>query len=171
MKYKLFLKYDLRYKLTSNINVSDGLAKSAMGRLKRIDFDVETNKPAIVWLKFDHPNIGLGAKQQCLEFMKENNIPLDYVPLKLYIETITDSQNIKIKIHHEATRKQFPIILCEGCTFHGMQGLGIPRLCMDCSRRELATALAYVGLSRCDYDGLYLIGKIPHPKERPQGLI
>jgi hypothetical protein len=171
MKYKLFLKCELRYKLTSNINVADGLAKSAMGKLKRIDFDVETNKPAIVWLQFDYPNVGLAAKQSCIEFMKEKNIPLDYVPIKLHTETITDAQKIKIKIHHEAIRKQFPIILCEACTYHGVQGLGIPCLCMDSRFRELATALAYVGLSRCDYSGLYLMGKIPYPKPRQQNLI
>ena len=171
MRFNLLLKCELRYKLTSNVSVADGLAKSAMATLKRIDFDKQTKKPAIVWLKFNDSNVGNTARQSCLEFMKENKIPLDLVPLRHYSETITDIPNISIKIHHEAIRKQFPITLCEASTFHSTQGLSIPKLCIDSRKRDIKTDLAYVGLSRCDYEGLYLLGKIPEPKSRNQNLL
>lgn len=170
MKYIIQLKIGIRYKIATNLKVSDGLAKSVMGKLVHVSVD-NNDRPILVWLKFNDPRIGAATKQPFIEFMKANKIPLDAVPIRLYSENITDRNNISIKLVHEAIRKQFPITPCESSTYHGIQGLGVPQTCMDFrSGKSISTALGYVGATRSDYNGIYFLGNIPNFKPRADHL-
>ena len=49
----------MKYVMSVNVNVEDGLTHGATGEVKFIEYKIEgSNRPSIVWMKFDDPRIG-----------------------------------------------------------------------------------------------------------------
>ena len=101
------------YMIVMNIDVSDGLVNGAIGTL-------------------NNDKIGRKVKSKYIEFMKENKIPVSYVPIVKETVIMTSSA-IKV-LHmptHEAFRYQFPLKPAEAMTIHKSQGSTMKQVCLD----------------------------------------
>ena len=56
MEKVLTVKVGMKYNISVNINVEDGLANGTTGKVKFIEYKIEgNNRPSIIWMKFDDP--------------------------------------------------------------------------------------------------------------------
>ena len=170
LKQKLLVKIGIRYMVLYNIDVSDGLVNGAFGILELITFSEKNNKEVLLmWLNFNNSRVGNVTKMPYIDYMKANNIPLNLVPIKKETLDMTCSKKglLSNKVLHEAFRTQFPVTPCEALTIHKTQGLTLPNICLDLRKvtRGLVTNLKYVALSRCDFQGLYILGEFKCPTD------
>lgn len=113
------LKINIRYIITKNINVSDGLANGVTGILKDITFVTKNDKqvPKTLWFDFELKKIGIAMKSNFSEKMKKDNIESHLVPIeKVSIQAFGKNEFYTI------TRKQFPVSPAEAMTVHKSQG-------------------------------------------------
>ena len=55
----LIVAVGMKYVMSVNVNVEDSLTSGATGVLKFVAFKIEgSNRPNIIWMKFDDPRIG-----------------------------------------------------------------------------------------------------------------
>ena len=55
----------MKYNISINVNVEDGLANGATGKVKFIEYSIEgSNDPIIIWMKFDDPRIGKATREK-----------------------------------------------------------------------------------------------------------
>lgn len=153
------IKLNIRYMITKNIDVSDGLANGTTGVLKHISFD-DNKKPNILWCDFDSNKIGKFAKSKYLEYMIANDIDEKLVPICKTI--ITEFVNNGV---FQIYRKQFPVTPAEATTVHKSQGSTYKEVCVDLEHcKNLQTSLVYVAYSRVtSLSGLYIINKVLIP--------
>ena len=70
MEKVLTVKVGMKYNISVNVNVEDGLANGATGKVKFVEYKIEgSNHPSTIWMKFDDPRIG--ARQQEKNTFKE----------------------------------------------------------------------------------------------------
>ena len=147
------LKTGIRYMITVNIDVCDGLVNGVSGILKKIDL---TSNGFINLLRFDfeREDIGLIARQ------KFNEPDLTLTP----IGRQTKSFFIKVERQlHSVLRSQFPLRPSEAITIHKSQGQTYDQVVIHLSSRMTIT-FYYTALSRAkSSNGLYLIGKFDPP--------
>jgi hypothetical protein len=160
LPYKLVLKKNIKYMITINIDVADGLVNGACGVLK--DITLEKAKPEILWIDFHNENVGANAKIPYEKFISENNILKNLVPLKKHCSNLNISNKLQLPID----RIQFPIVPAEALTVHKSQGQTYKKVVIDFNeintirRKEL-----YVALSRVpNLKSLFIIGKFRAPK-------
>jgi len=167
IKSTVLIKIDIKYMITFNINVPDGLVNGANGALEQITLDPRNNKEVIIlWINFNNSKVGNIQRMPYIDYMKRNHIPLHLVPIKKITLDITATRKnlLTHKVSHEAFRTQFPITPCEAMTIHKSQGQTFQRAFIDfTSPYKMTTELKYVALSRCDYDGLYILGEFKKP--------
>jgi ATP-dependent exoDNAse (exonuclease V) alpha subunit len=164
--YEISIKIGIKYVVVKNVQQSDGIVNGAVGRLEHITFDPKNDSECqVLWIQFEDARVGAKARSKWNEFMKSHNIPERCTPIEKDISTMTSSK--KYLRVHEAFRKQFPVQPAEAMTIHKSQGSTIKEVCLDLTKASHLTAtLKYVALSRCDYDGLYIIGKFEKPPQR-----
>lgn len=159
---EIHLKINIKYMITRNINVADGLANGVVGILKHISFDQvdNTDVPNILWLDFQSNRIGNICRSDYYDFMKNENIDNHLVPITR--KTITDyGKNQAYMI----TRKQFPIKAAEARTVHKSQGCTCDEVCIDFTESaRLTTSMVYVAFSRVtSLSGLNIVEKLIIP--------
>lgn len=77
---EIILQTGIRYMITANINVSDGLFNGASGILKFIQF--VDGKAETLFLQFENPSIGKSARLMKENFYRANqNVSRDWTPL------------------------------------------------------------------------------------------
>ena len=103
----LQLKIGAKIRLTTNINVSDGLTNGAMGSISNIIIDEQKQKIKAVLIKFDNETIGEDAKKkQQKKTSNYKHINKDAVP----IEEIQVSFPAKGAQSFHATRDNFHLV-------------------------------------------------------------
>ena len=121
----------------------------------------KSKNPIYVWINF-HNDI-IGKKNQCkfIQFMDNNNLPKNLIP----IEKV--SSRISMKSQYEIFREQFPIVPAESITIHKSQGQTYEKVCIDLSKsHHFQTSLLYVALSRVkSLNDLFIIGEFKPPKK------
>ena len=156
LSYELFLKIGIKYMITTNIDVEDGLVNGACGTLEYITFN-ENETPNIVWLNFNNNNkIGKKIKTKYNQLMIQLKISTNLVPI-IKIDVI-----INTKDNHQLIRKQIPLIPAEALTVHKSQGQTYDKLCVDLTKfsKFKSRSLFYVAFSRVrQLSDLYIIGK------------
>ena len=156
----LILKVGIKYMVTNNIDISDGLVNGTTGILR--DITLCQDRIEILWLDFGIETIGFSARSH----YQQNNIGLNFLtPIRKIIKEIntrTNSQLIKV------SRKQFPLVPAEAITIHKSQGQTYDEVVIDMGRK-LDLSVCYTAFSRAKTTkGLFLLGKeIKFPKERP----
>ncbi|XP_070504627.1 uncharacterized protein [Chironomus tepperi] len=167
LKSEILIKIGIKYMITTNICVREGLVNGANGTLELITLDPRNNKEILIlWINFNNSKVGTIQRMPYIDYMKQNNIPLHLVPIKKLTLDVTTTKKYLLthKVSHEAFRTQFPVTPCEAMTIHKSQGQTFPRAFVDfTSTSRLTTELMYVALSRCDYDGLYIKGEFKKP--------
>ena len=122
-------------RLTSNINVTHGLANGVRGIIKSIMTNDDQSVTAIL-VQFDDKNVGKKAKSSSQYKLQHPDAVLIYrhgVPFQ--------HKNVTI------FRSQFPLVLAWASTIHSVQGLTVDRIVVDLSK-IFAAGQAYVALSR-----------------------
>ena len=122
-------------RLTSNIDVTDGLANGVRGIIQKIIVNEDATVNTIL-VKFDNRGIGEKAKASS----PHNRTYQDAIPI--YRHSVSfQHRNITI------FRSQFPLVLSWASTIHSVQGLTVDKIVVDLSKIFTA-GQAYVALSR-----------------------
>ena len=151
------LKIGIKYMLTCNIDVQDGLVNGACGILKKIIFKPGTEEPYRVFIDFCDAQVGCDARNNNRAFMEKENIGLDLTAIDLSRRLL----NISNKLGFEVTRIQFPLICAEAITIHKSQGQTYNEVCLDLDKSQrISRSMLYVAFSRVKkLSGLYLLGR------------
>ena len=122
-------------RLTSNIDVADGLANGVRGIITRIITDNQGCVTAIL-VNFDDKKVGQKAKAASqYKSQYRNAVPIYRHGVPFHYKNIT------------VFRSQFPLILSWASTIHSVQGLTVDQIVVDLSK-IFAAGQAYVALSR-----------------------
>ena len=122
-------------RLTSNIDVADGLENGVRGIIRSIITNDQQSVTAIL-VQFDDKNVGEKAKASS-QFKAQHP---DAIPIYRHGVPF-QHKNITI------FRSQFPLVLAWASTIHSVQGLTVDRIVVDLSK-IFAAGQAYVALSR-----------------------
>lgn len=157
--------------LTTNIDIADRLINGQMGTVIKIALNEKTQKPNIVYIKFDDSEAGRNAipvTKHSNSFAHHNNVvPIEAVLAKIKIRPGKPSSP-------EIQRTQFPLTLGYACTVHKVQGLTLKRVVVSfelLKQRAFNYGQIYVALSRStSLQGLHLLGNIEmkHVKANPK---
>ena len=132
-------------RLTSNIDVTDGLANGVRGIIRKIIINEDSSVNAVL-VKFDNKEIGKKAKSSS----EYKTIFRDAVPIYRHGVSF-QHRNITI------FRSQFPLVLSWASTIHSVQGLTVDKIVVDLSK-IFAAGQAYVALSRVtSLEGLQIL--------------
>ena len=155
------IKEGARVMLTNNVDISDRLLNGQLGTVARILVNEVTEKPTIVYIKFDDEDAGnLVIDKSADTFAIENKV----VPIKPILAQI--KLNPGKRSSPEIQRLQFPLSLAWACTVHKVQGLTLNRIVISFElfkQRSFNYGQIYVALSRAtSLQGLYVLGKLEH---------
>lgn len=169
----LKLKIGIKYMITRNINLSDGLVNGATGLLKYIKFDesyVNERIPEIIFIEFATANIGVSTRQQNPQlYTNDENIDKNWVPIKKMTKLLEPDRVAEPA--YKISRTQFPLTPAEAVTIHKSQGQTYESVCLHLpSSKALQRQLLYVALSRVTkLSRLYIVGEFKPPNEPKPG--
>ena len=155
------IKEGARVMLTNNVDISDRLINGQIGTVTRILVNEVSQKPTIVYIKFDDEDAGnLVIDKSGDMFAIENKV----VPIKPILAKI--KLNPGKRSSPEIERLQFPLALAWACTVHKVQGLTLNKIVISFDlfkQRSFNYGQTYVALSRAtSLQGLYVLGKLEH---------
>ncbi|XP_049305794.1 uncharacterized protein LOC105227464 isoform X10 [Bactrocera dorsalis] len=143
------------YIITTNIDVSDGLANGAVGKLVHIEQN-EQNEVTRVWLTFENSQkVGKKLRQKASAYVAVHNIDKHAVPIERRTSTIAMNNNKTIN----AKRNHFPLVSGWAMTIHKSQGGTFDEVVYEYERTH-SLSLLNVALSRVtSINGLYIVPK------------
>ena len=155
--------------ITKNISISDRLINGQMGTVFKIDVNQNTQKPTVLYIKFDDPNAGKDLiTTHANSFARENKVfPIEPVLAKVKIRPGKTSSP-------EIQRVQFPVTLAWPCTIHKVQGLTLENIVISFNlikQRAFNYGQIYVALSRStSLQGVHILEQIEskHVKANPK---
>ena len=111
--YKIKLKQDAQVMLTANLNIEDRLINGQMGTVSKIKYNDTSQKPQVIYIKFDDESAGLETirKSGDLYAMENHAVPIVPVAAKIKANTSRPSSS-------EIQRTQYPLALAWECTIH-----------------------------------------------------
>ena len=160
---KLDLAIGVRYMVSTNIDIEDGLVNGSSGVLRLID-TYQVGTELIVqraWIEFDYSTIGTRARSRlgCRNLDGKALTPITRVERELPTKT----GNTLVRVN----RCQFPLVICEAITIHKSQGQSYDQVVVDVTAK-MCLQLLYTALSRAkSAAGLFLVGdelKWPQPR-------
>ncbi|KAL7302653.1 hypothetical protein TKK_0004714 [Trichogramma kaykai] len=141
----LQLKIGIKYMITKNIDVQDGLVNGAFGLLEWIEFN-SAEEPTIAWLNFGNDkSIGRRLKNKYKSTKLESTQTTNLVPITKADNTINTKTGIVIM------RTQFPLTPSEALTIHKSQGETYDKACINLTtlnKKFTSTALLYVAFTK-----------------------
>jgi hypothetical protein len=147
----LKLHVDLRYVITNNIAVKDGLTNGAFGTLKHITNDkTASDDPDILWIIFDREKAGRQWRNKHQkEYIGRPQIDRTWTPIfakSSHPFTYRDRDGIVYNV----LRKQFPISLAAAVTYNKAQSRTISEkgVCDFKPYKQPIAHMHYTGLSR-----------------------
>ena len=155
--------------LTTNINIADRLINGQMGTVVKVDVNKVTQKPNVIYVKFDDKRAGTNLVQ-CSDspFARQHRVvPIEPVLTKIKLRPGKLSSP-------EVQRIQFPITLAWACTVHKVQGLTLQNVVISFhlnKQKSFNYGQVYVALSRStSLQGLHILGQIndKHVKANPR---
>lgn len=172
LPYEIVFVLHKPYIITTNIDVTDGLANGAVGDLVDLEYDKDNNLIR-VWLEFPtSPTVGQQLRKKSAAHATNRNISLLAVPIN--IRTSCTSLNNNRTIF--AKRKHFPLIAACAMTIHKSQGGTFNEVVYEYEKHH-CQQLAYVALSRvASLGGLYIVNsqdnnKMYHGRKRESSMI
>lgn len=155
LPYEIILVLNKYYILTTNIDVSDGLANGSVGKLCHIERDPEGNI-CRVWLIFSKSGkIGQKIRKKTCAYATQHGIDVHAVPIARRTCTIPLNNNKTIN----AKRNHFPLVSACAITIHKSQGGSFDEIVYEYEKGH-PQQLVYVALSRVTTIlGLFIITK------------
>ena len=160
---KLDLAIGVRYMVSTNIDIEDGLVNGSSGVLRHIDTYLLGSELIVqrAWIEFDYSTIGARARSR-LGFRSLDGKALTPIT-RVERELPTKTGNTLVRV----SRCQFPLVICEAITIHKSQGQSYDQVVVDVSAK-MGLQLLYTALSRArSAAGLFLVGeelKWPQPR-------
>ncbi|KAL9977715.1 hypothetical protein ACROYT_G015152 [Oculina patagonica] len=161
LDFEISIKQGARVMLTNNIDISDRLINGQLGTVARILLSEITQKPTIVYIKFDDEHAGtlLTSKSTDIFAIEHKLVPIKPILGKI---KLNPGKRSSPEIH----RLQFPLTLAWACTVHKVQGLTLNKIVVSFELFKQKTfnyGQIYVALSRAtSLNGLYILGKLEH---------
>ncbi len=142
----LKLATGLPYDITTNMRSEDGLTNGAPGILKLYNIPHPQYASGVVWIEFEHVNIGKLTRLENTNLYRNNSlVKKEWTP----IQPINKTFKVLSK-NNEVNRTQFPLRACSARTFHRAQGDTMKTILCNFIG-TCPAAMVYVGLSRCKY--------------------
>jgi len=116
LPYETIFVKNVHYMITTNIDVSDGLANSAVGKLVHIDLN-EAIEVTAVWLEFPM-DIVKKIRKKVSGYVAANSISRSAVPIGRRSSTIHLNSSKTIC----ARRSHIPVVCSSAMTIHKSQG-------------------------------------------------
>ncbi|MCG8077008.1 MAG: AAA family ATPase, partial [Candidatus Thiodiazotropha taylori] len=143
------------YVMTVNVYVEDGLTNGSTGVVKYIEYKMEgTNRPSVIWMLFDDPQIGKLTRQKYLQRgFYHSNIKQEWTP----VFDVERTFMYKYKMYQ---RIQFPLRAAAAKTVHKAQGATVDQVVVDLSQTQTRRIphIHYVALSRVKkLENLYIV--------------
>lgn len=159
MVSRLCLKIGIRYKITTNLDIEDGLVNGTCGMLKYIQFDEKNpSEPITLFMEFNSNRVG-GKGRREFKHNLGDAVNENWVPIKLITREISMSRGAKFQVY----RTQFPVKPAEALTIHKSQGSTCEAVCVQMAK-GLKRDLLYVALSRVTkLSNLYIVGEFKAP--------
>ena len=113
LDYDIFVKVGAKVMLTNNIDIADRLINGQIGIVIKIDVNQNTQKPNIIYIKFEDDKAGKNMiKKSSNHFVRENNaVPIEPIMARIKMRPGKRSSP-------EIQRVQFPITLAYAVTIH-----------------------------------------------------
>ncbi|KAG5666226.1 putative ATP-dependent DNA helicase PIF1, partial [Polypedilum vanderplanki] len=162
---QLDLIIGLRYMVSTNIDVSDGLFNGASGILRFVE--ISNRKINCVYIEFDDESIGGKTRASRYQAMTTNHISNRWTPIKTTKKSFYTCQGGSVQV----AREQFPLVMAEAITIHKSQGRSESKIVIDVrnpskTRNHMDRQKWYVALSRArSLNGLYILGTFKPPSE------
>ena len=146
MEKVLTVKVGMKYNISVNVNVEDGLANGTTGKVKFIEYKIEgSNRPSIIWMKFEDPRIGKATREKYFQRgFYNSNIQKDWTPIFEVERTFL----YKFKMYQ---RIQFPLRPAAAKTVHKGQGITEDEVVVDLTQYKgvrKVPHIHYVAFSR-----------------------
>ena len=160
---KLDLAIGVRYMVSTNIDIEDGLVNGSSGVLRQIDTYQVGSEQVVqrAWIEFDYTTIGSRARSR-LGFRTLDGKALTPIT-RVERELPTKTGNTLVRV----SRCQLPLVICEAITIHKSQGQSYDQVVVDVTAK-IGLQLLYTALSRArSASGLFLVGeevKWPQPR-------
>ena len=162
---EILIKVNSRVMLTTNIDISDRLINGQMGTVTKVAINRNTNKPSVIYIKFDDSQAGINAIQKHPDQYARETSSVPLVPVLARIKVRPGKPSSP-----ELQRLQFPLTLAWACTVHKVQGLTLDEIVVsfDLNRQTYFNyGQIYVALSRArSLQGLHVIGQIENKHVR-----
>lgn len=160
LPYTLLLKVGIKYIMTVNVDIEDGLVNGATGTLRYIEFNENTKIPQVLYIEFDENYVGHKAIRKTPKSKHSNQIGGNWVPIVQITREISMSKTAFSQVH----RKQFPLTPAEGLTIHKSQGSTYKKVCINV-KKPLSRELLYVGSTRATaLSSFFIVGNFKAPK-------
>ncbi|CAH0404103.1 unnamed protein product [Chilo suppressalis] len=151
LPYEIIFVVDKPYMITTNIDVADGLANGAVGKLSYVELDPQ-NKVLRVWLLFPK-GVGVKARGKVAGYANSKRISREFVPLNRRSATVPLNRNKSI----HAKRNHFPLKPACALTIHKSQGGTFDEIVYKYHKTH-SQSLVYVALSRVtSQEGLHIV--------------
>ena len=95
LDYRIKLKQDARVMLSTNLNIADRLINGQMGTVSKIKYNDTSQKPQVIYIKFDDKSAGLEtiSKSGDLYAMENHAVPIVPVVAKIRVKTSLPSSS------------------------------------------------------------------------------
>jgi len=148
------LKIGIRYMITANIDIPDGLVNGTSGILRNIDLTVKDDEaiPQTLWFEYETEHIGHRARSLAPKRQFEEKL---LTPIRRVIREIHTKTEAKFVL---VCRQQYPLVPAEAITIHKAQGQTYDQVVVDLGQRLMLSKL-YTACSRArTSSGLFLTG-------------
>lgn len=157
----LRVKRGLRYMITYNVDVGDGLANGITGVVK--DFNCNGDDVLVIWMEFQSNNIGRKAKTEYFSKHERSGFE-NWVPIQRSKVVFNLKDDPKV---NRTFSNMFPLKAAEAITVHKSQGQTFHGgVCVNITedpydRLRTVKSLQYVALTRVKrLEDLYIVGNL-----------
>ena len=142
LDFQIKVKEGARVMLTTNVDIADRLINGQMGTVLKIHVNKVTQKPSVIYIKFDDKKAGSTFIQA--RGTVNGAVPIEPVLSKIRVHPFKPSSP-------EIQRIQFPITLAWACTIHKVQDLTLQNVVISFKlnkQKSFNNGQVYVALSR-----------------------
>ena len=150
---KLKLAAGQRTEIAVNVRTDDGLTNGASNIIKLIQLIDESKPSGLVWVQFDHEDVGKKTRQENRNLYVNRCIETTWTPIKPVTTQFTVGRTKSAQV----VRKQFPLRPASAKTVHRSQGDTQSQIVVNLNTNRAISHIHYVALSRVTtIEGLYI---------------
>ena len=150
---KLKVAVGQRTEMAVNVRTDDGLTNGVSNVIKLIQLIDESKPSGLVWVQFDHEDVGKKTRQENRNLYLNRSIETTWTPIKPVTTQFTVGRTKSAQV----VRKQFPLRPASAKTVHRSQGDTQSQIVVNLNTKRAIPHIHYVALSRVTtIEGLYI---------------